>query len=74
MDGFTDRKRVAKGFVAALLGVVAYCVAIAPLVHGGSYLETTMHALRTTGLGLGGAIAILGVIWVVLLSLKQDRV
>ena len=73
MEKFTNRKRVAIGFLVALLGVLAYCVVVSPLIHRGPYLESVAYALKTIGLGLGGTTVIIGVIWVAFISFTRSR-
>lgn len=68
---FKDPKSVIKGVLAALVGVVAYCVAVAPLFKDGPYLEVVETTFTEIGLGLGLAILLVGAVWLGALALLR---
>lgn len=43
---FMDPRRVLKAFGAVIVGVIAYCVLVAPLVKEGSYSDVVRDTLH----------------------------
>ena len=49
---FMDPRRVLKAFGAVIVGVIAYCVLVAPLVKEGSYSDVVRDTLASVGVGI----------------------
>ena len=46
---FMNPRRVLKAFGAVIVGVIAYCVLVAPLVKEGSYSDVVRDTLASVG-------------------------
>lgn len=73
MRKIKDPKSVLRGLASALLGVIAYCVVVAPVFKEGNYWEITKESFSTIGLGFSAAIILVGVLWLVIIHFVNKR-
>lgn len=62
-----------KGILSALVGVIVYCVAVAPAFKEGSYTEVVSSTFSKVGLGLCVAIILVGAAWLGALVALRNR-
>ena len=66
---FMDPRRVLKAFGAVIVGVIAYCVLVAPLVKEGSYSDT----LASVGVGYCAVVVVVGALWLGVIAVINRR-
>ncbi|MDO5031910.1 hypothetical protein [Corynebacterium sp.] len=71
MSKFNDPKSVIRSVVSVLLGIAAYCVIVAPLFKSGAYWENVKETYASVGVGLSTAVLVIGVVWLVFLSVRN---
>ena len=69
---FMDPRRVLKAFGAVIVGVIAYCVLVAPLVKEGSYSDVVRDTLASVGVGYC-AIVVVGALWLGVIAVINRR-
>ena len=70
---FMDPRRVLKAFGAVIVGVIAYCVVVAPLVKEGNYGDIVRDTLASVGVGYSAAAVIIGAVWLGILTVLKRR-
>jgi len=70
---FMDPRRVLKAFGAVIVGVIAYCVLVAPLVKEGSYSDIVRDTLASVGVGYCAAVVVVGALWLGVIAVINRR-
>ena len=68
---FMDPRRVLKAFGAVIVGVLAYCVLVAPLVKEGSYSDVVRDTLASVGVGY--CAVVVGALWLGVIAVINRR-
>ena len=70
---FMDPRRVLKAFGAVIVGVLAYCVLVAPLVKEGSYSDVVRDTLASVGVGYCAVVVVVGALWLGVIAVINRR-
>lgn len=55
------------------MGVLAYCVLVAPLVKEGSYSDVVRDTLASVGVGYCAAVVVVGALWLGVIAVINRR-
>lgn len=70
---FTNPKTVITGFFAAVLGVLVYCFAVAPLSKDPAFREVAIDTFMRSGLGVIIALVVIAAIWLGVIAFRRNR-
>ena len=63
-------KKATQGFASVIVGVLLYCLVVAPLVKSGGYLDVARDSFFSIGLGFIAAITVVYALWVAVIFAK----
>lgn len=70
---FTNPKNVITGFFAAVLGVLVYCFAVAPLSKDPAFREVAIDTFMRSGLGVIIALVVILGIWLGVIAFRRKQ-
>ncbi|WP_313547473.1 hypothetical protein [Corynebacterium sp.] len=70
---FTNSKTVITGFFAAVLGVLVYCFAVAPLSKDPAFREVAIDTFMRSGLGVIIALVVIAAIWLGVIAFRRKQ-